>query len=255
MTRILKYVMLDIIKSKLVVVYTILLALLSWSLFSLEDNAAKAVLSLTNVVLLVVPLVTVIFSSIYMYNAAEFIELLASQPLTRGSIWIGFFLGLSSALVVALLLGMGLPLLLFADLSMAAVLLTTGVMMSLIFVSLGLWVAVITKDKARGISAAIFVWLFFTVIFDGLMLLLLFQFSDYPIEKTMIGLTAFSPVDLCRILILLQLDVSALMGFTGALFKDFFGSVKGQWLSFALLTLWVLIPFYFSTKKFRFKDL
>lgn len=138
---------------------------------------------------------------------------------------------------------------------MATVLLTTGVMMSLIFVSLGLWVSALTRDKARGISAAIFVWLFFAVIFDGLMLLLLFQFSDYPIEKTMIGLTAFSPVDLCRILILLQLDVSALMGFTGALFRDFFGSVKGQWLSFGLLTLWVLIPFYFSTKKFRFKDL
>lgn len=247
--------MLDIIKSKLVVAYTILLALLSWSLFSLEDNSAKAVLSLTNVVLLVVPLVTVIFSTIYMYNASEFIELLASQPLTRTSIWIGFFLGLSSALVVALLMGMGLPLFLYADLSMATVLLTTGVMMSLIFVSLGLWVSALTRDKARGISAAIFVWLFFAVIFDGLMLLLLFQFSDYPIEKTMIGLTAFSPVDLCRILILLQLDVSALMGFTGALFRDFFGSVKGQWLSFGLLTLWVLIPFYFSTKKFRFKDL
>mgnify|MGYP000934391745 CR=1 FL=1 len=255
MTRILKYVMLDIIKSKLVVVYAILLALLSWSLFSLEDNSAKAVLSLTNVVLLVVPLVTVIFSTIYMYNASEFIELLASQPLKRSSIWIGFFLGLSSALAVALLLGMGLPLLLFADFSMAVVLLTTGVMMSLIFVSLGLWVSALTRDKARGISASIFVWLFFTVIFDGLMLLLLFQFSDYPIERTMIGLTAFSPVDLCRILILLQLDVSALMGFTGALFRDFFGSVKGQWLSFGLLTIWVLIPFYFSTKKFRFKDL
>ena len=66
----------------------------------------------------------------------------------------------------------------------------------------------------------------FTVIFDGLMLLLLFQFSDYPIERTMIGLTAFSPVDLCRILILLQLDVSALMGFTGALFRDFLARLK-----------------------------
>ena len=87
------------------------------------------------------------------------------------------------------------------------------------------------------------------------LLLLLFQFSDYPIEKTMIGLTAFSPVDLCRILILLQLDVSALMGFTGALFRDFFGSSRGEWVAFGLLTLWVVIPFYFSTKKFRFKDL
>jgi Cu-processing system permease protein len=65
-------------------------------------------------------------------------------------------------------------------------------------------------------------WLYFALIFDGLVLFLLFQFQDYPIENAMVGITAFSPIDLARIQILLHLDVSAMMGYTGAIFKDFF---------------------------------
>ena len=116
-------------------------------------------------------------------------------------------------------------------------------------------VTVMPRDKARGIGLAILVWLFFAVLFDGLMLLLMFQFSDYPIEKTMIGLTSLSPIDLARIMILLRLDVSALMGFTGALFRDFFGSRSGELITMFLLVLWAAIPLWISGLRFRKKDL
>jgi len=71
----------------------------------------------------------------------------------------------------------------------------------------------------------------------------------------MVSVTAFSPIDLARIQILLHLDVSAMMGYTGAIFKDFFGTSIGLVVSFVLLCLWVIIPFFISLKKFRTKDL
>ena len=71
----------------------------------------------------------------------------------------------------------------------------------------------------------------------------------------MIGITALSPIDLARIQILLHLDVSAMMGYTGAIFKDFFGTSLGLLISFLLLFLWVIIPFYISLLKFKNKDL
>jgi Cu-processing system permease protein len=71
----------------------------------------------------------------------------------------------------------------------------------------------------------------------------------------MVAATALSPIDLARIQILLQLDVSAMMGYTGAIFKDFFGTSIGLIMSFLLLCLWVIIPFYISLKKFKNKDL
>jgi Cu-processing system permease protein len=71
-----------------------------------------------------------------------------------------------------------------------------------------------TRDKAKVIGAAITLWLYFSLLFDGFVLFLLFQFADYPLEKPMIALSALNPIDLGRILILLQLDVSAMMGYT-----------------------------------------
>lgn len=71
----------------------------------------------------------------------------------------------------------------------------------------------------------------------------------------MVGITALSPIDLSRILILLQLDVSAMMGYTGAIFKDFFGTSIGLVISFTLLILWIVVPFSISLIKFKRKDL
>lgn len=75
---------------------------------------------------------------------------------------------------------------------------------------------------------AIFIWLFFSILYDGILLLIMFQFSDYPIEKLIIVLSSFNPVDISRILILIHTDYSALMGYSGALFKEFLGSQKGS---------------------------
>jgi Cu-processing system permease protein len=71
----------------------------------------------------------------------------------------------------------------------------------------------------------------------------------------MVGITATSPIDLARILILLHLNVSAMMGYTGAIFKVFFGSGIGQTIAFSLLLLWIVIPFTLSLRIFKKKDL
>ncbi|MBW7951125.1 MAG: ABC transporter permease, partial [Chitinophagaceae bacterium] len=102
---------------------------------------------------------------------------------------------------------------------------------------------------------SIMLWLYFALLFDGLVLFLFFQFADYPIEKVVVLLSALSPVDLSRILILLRLDVSAMMGYTGAVFQQYFGSSWGLLVSFGLLCLWVFVPFYISLRKFKRKDL
>jgi Cu-processing system permease protein len=115
--------------------------------------------------------------------------------------------------------------------------------------------AVLFVDKAKGIGFSVLIWLFYSILFDGLILFLVFQFSDYPIEKGMILVSMLNPIDLARIMILMQLDVSALMGYTGAIFKDFFGTQEGILISFSMLILWAIIPFLVSAKKFRTKDL
>lgn len=255
MTRILKYVILDIIKNKIVIVYTIILALFSWSAFSLEDNETKGLLTLLNIILLTVPLVSILFSTIYIYNSGEFVELLVSHPIKRRRIWWSLFLGLSLSLVIAFILGAGIPIFIFASFSKALMMVSVGTLISVIFVAIAFLSSIMSRDKAKGIGVSILLWLYFALLFDGIVLFLLFQFGDYPIEKIMVGITAFSPIDLSRILMLLELDASAMMGYTGAIFKDFFGTDLGLVFSFLLLILWAIIPFSISLLKFKRKDL
>lgn len=255
MKKIIKYVMTDILQNRIVFVYTVFLLVTSFSVFSLEDSNSKGLLSLLNIILLIVPLVSIIFSTIYVYNSAEFIELLVSQPLKRKTIWLSLFTGLAGSLSVAFLIGAGVPILIYQANTIGLMMMGVGILLSVIFVAIAMLAAVYTRDKAKGIGVAILLWLYFSILFDGLVLFLLFQFADYPLEKAMIGISALNPIDLSRILILLHLDISAMMGYTGAIFKDFFGTITGVIVSFSVLLIWVLFPVWLAARKFNRKDL
>jgi Cu-processing system permease protein len=152
-------------------------------------------------------------------------------------------------------LAAGIPILLFVEINTALVMLLSGGFISSIFVSLAFLCSIVTRDKARGIGMAVMTWLYTTLLFDTLVLFLLFQYSDYPIESLVAGLTLTNPVDLSRILILLQLDTSALMGYTGAIFNQFIGNMAGMVAAIVILSLWLFTPFYISLRKFKRKDL
>lgn len=255
MNRITKYVITDILRNRILLAYGLLLAAFSWTALSLEDNTSKGLLTILNLMLLMVPLMSVLFSTIYIYNSAEFIELLVSQPIQRTQIWGALFSGLGSSLGLVFLLGMGLPLLVYEPGLLGLIMCGTGTLITLIFCAIGFFSAVFARDKARGIGIAILIWLFYALLFDGLLLFLIFQFSEYPIEKFMIGVAMLSPIDLARILIILHLDISVLMGYTGAVFKDFFGTHVGLAISFGMLVVWTLVPYFISRHKFKTKDL
>src|SRR5690606_39804066 len=131
----------------------------------------------------------------------------------------------------------------------------TGLALSLVFVSIALLASVYVRDKAKGIGVAILLWLYFALIFDSLVLFLLFQFADYPMEKAMIVFASLNPVDLARIMLLLKLDISAMMGYTQAVFRQFFGSGFGMIYSTVILLIWIIVPTLLSLRKFVRKDL
>ena len=255
MKKLLKYVIVDIIQNKIVLIYTALLLVISLSVFNLENNSAKGLLSLLNIILIIVPLICIIFSTIYIYNSAEFIELLVSQPLKRRTIWLSLFAGLSSSLSLAFFIGIGIPILLYhADVT-GFMMIATGLFLTVVFVSIAMLAAGITRDKAKGIGLSILLWLYLSLIFDAIVLFLLFQFQDYPLENIMVILSFLNPIDLSRIQILLQMDISALMGYTGAVFREFFGNNTGIIFSFIGLTMWIIFPLMISLQTFKKKDL
>ena len=255
MRTIMKYVTLDLIRNKIILVYSIILAVLSFSVLSIDSNSSKGLLSLLNVTLLFVPIISVLFATIYFFNSIEFIELLLAQPVKRIKVLLAEYTGLASALCIAYTLGIGLPLLILTPNMAAVILLVSGLLLTMSFSALALLIFVLFKDKTKGIGAAIIIALFFTLLFDGLLLMFIYSFGEYPIDKPILGIIALNPIDLARILMLLQLDVAVLMGYSGALFKKFLGSFTGSVYAILCMLFWVIVPLLLSTRIFRKKDL
>lgn len=255
MLKLSRYVLYDILRSKVVIAYTLFLLAVSFSLFQLEESSSKAILSLLNIVLIVVPLISMIFTTIHYYNSIEFIELMLSQPLSRTRILLSEYSGVALSLLSAFFIGVGIPVLLLAGNETGFALLFTGGSLTLAFTSIAFLAAVKARDKARGIGFALLLWFYFALIYDGLVLMILFSFSEYPMEKFTLLLSALNPIDLGRIVIMLKMDVSALMGYTGALYKDFFGSAAGMLFTSGVMLLWIVLPLLLALRVFKKKDL
>ncbi len=247
MFKILKYSFYDLSRSRWAYVYTAFYLVFSFSLLALSSDLPKVVISLMNIVLMLCPLIATIFGVMYFYNSREFIELLLAQPIKRTSIFFGQYLGVSASLALSWLIGTGTPLLIYGvfgspQASNALVLLLTGVLLSFIFSGMAFAIAMKNENRIKGFGYAILVWLFFAVIYDGLLLLSMSMMADYPLERFALFVSMFNPIDLSRILIMLKLDISALMGFTGAVFRNFLGTDLGLVAAIGVLILWMFVP-------------
>jgi Cu-processing system permease protein len=129
-----------------------------------------------------------------------------------------------------------------------------GAFLTFIFVALAFNIALSNENKIKGFGYAILLWLFLAVIYDGLFLISLVMMQEYPLDKFSLIATMFNPVDLSRILILLKLDISALLGYTGAVFQKFFGTNIGMVLSTLVLVLWTILPTWRIVSKSKKKD-
>jgi Cu-processing system permease protein len=255
MLRIVRYVAADIFRGRVVLGYTGFLLVAGFGLFNLGGDPTKGLIGLLSLVLLVVPLVSLVFSTVHFYNSYEFIELLAAQPLHRSTLLLAQILGVALALAAAILVGLGLPILLYAPTVTGFTLLAGALVLTFAFTALAFLAAVLSRDKARGVGVALLLWFYFALLHDGLTLYVLFILEDYPLEGVNLALLALNPVALARVLVLLQMDVSALMGYTGAMMKELLGTGSGLAFAGLILTAWIAAPVAAAVWVFRRKDL
>lgn len=259
MIKILKYSFYDLMRSRWSYVYFAFYLLLGIVLLFLNNDLSKAVITLMNVIIILVPLIGTIFGVMYYYNSKEFTELLLAQPIRRSSIFLGQYLGVALSLSMSLIIGLGLPFIFYGIFKSSAIwdfslLLITGTFLTLIFTALAFNIALYNENKIKGFGYAILLWLFMAVIYDGIFLMSLIAFEEYPLDTFSLVGTMANPIDLSRVLILLKLDISALLGYTGAIFQKFFGTSFGILVSLVMLILWVVIPTLLIQRKAKRKD-
>jgi Cu-processing system permease protein len=257
--KVMKYELSDVIRSRWLIAYTLFFLVVTDGLLRFSGASANAELGLLNIVLVVIPLVSVVFGTMHVYNAREFTELLLAQPIGRRQLFGGLYLGLAVPLSLGFVAGVGIPFALhgFDDPVQRRTLVTllgVGTVLTFSFTGVAFALALRLEDKAKGLGAAIAIWLLTTVLYDGLVLLVGSMFADYSLERPLLALMMLNPVDLGRVLMLLQLDVSALMGYTGAVFQQFLGGALGTLVAGTALLLWIVAPLSLGARAFRKKD-
>lgn len=255
--KIARYGVRDLVRSRWLLAYAAFFFIATTTLLRFSDSPTKALVSLMNVVLFVVPLANIVFGAMYLYSAREFVELLLAQPIRRTRLYLGLYLGLTVPVAAAAMLGIGVPLFLSGatarvmetGLTMAVI----GAALSAIFTAIAAVIAYAIEDRVKGLATAIGVWILLAIIYDGLVLIAAVQFSQYPLERPMLAAMIANPIDLSRVLLTVQLDGAALMGYTGAVFQRFFGGM-GALVAALAVVFWVAVPALAGARLFNRKD-
>ncbi|MEP7344929.1 MAG: ABC transporter permease subunit [Gemmatimonadaceae bacterium] len=257
--KVVRYELANVARNRWVIAYAVFFFVVSDVLLRLGGSGPRALLSLLNVVILLIPLVTIVFGTIYWHSSREFTELLLAQPVERYAIFHGLFAGLVVPLSVAYVVGVTIPLLLHRAIDAQtigplALMLMAGVALTAIFGAVAVLIGGLVEDRLRGLGMALGIWLLLTVAYDGVVMAVTVAFADYPLEGPMLALTFLNPIDLARVLLVLRFDVAALMGYTGAVFLRWLGGWQGTALAIAGLVAWTLLPGLLALRAFKRKD-
>ena len=223
---------------------------------------ARTSASLLNMVLYIVPLVALTMGTLSFTSEKSASELLFSQPVTRGEILMGKFLGLFASIFTATLIGFGL-----AGVIIAAKAGTEGalrypafigfsLLLALIFLSLSAFISAVCSRKSKAFGVALFVWFFFVLFYDWLVIGTTFLFKERTANALIFGSLFGNPVDMVRIASLMTLNGKDIFGAGGAALLRFFG---GEGWSIALLLIvlgfWVVAPLFLAQRLLRRQDI
>lgn len=215
--------------------------------------------SLINLVLLIVPLMGLTLGALSLAQEREQGTLLymLAQPVSKGELLLGKFLGLALSLLTALGLGFGLTGTLIAlnggggDPVTYLVLLGLTFLLALVSLSLGFFISVVVKSGATAVGLALFFWLIL-VFFGDLGVMGTAVTMQLSVEQ-LLTITLINPLQLFKIAAILDLRTSLeVLGPAGIYAVRTWGEQLMP-LLVGLLLAWSLLPLLVTVKLFQRK--
>ncbi len=242
--NIFKYCIHDLRRSIWILFYPIFFIATSLSFIYFTGDSSKAVIGTMNFSILIIPLIGSVSGVMYYYNSRELIQILLAMPIKRSKIIFSILVSHTSMLTIGFLIGI-LPLIFTAtsneSLAGLGLLALCGVFLTLIFSAVSFYLGILFDDRIKGFGWTILFWLCVAILYDGLILSIIVFFKEYPLEKLSIFLSMLNPIDLTRIMVLLNFESASILGYTGAVFKKFFGT------SIGIITAILSLIFWYST--------
>ncbi|MBE7412409.1 MAG: ABC transporter permease [Leptospiraceae bacterium] len=249
------------IRNKWVFLYAIAFFMIcSLTIYFGGKQSSKITASLLNIFLLLIPIFGLLFGSVNFMESLPFMEVILSRPVSRAKLFLGKWIGANLGLNLGFVSGTAIPLILFMDPSEGKIflsiqLLIYGVLLNSIFLSLSFLASIIIIKKEMVLGSILIIWFYFYFLYDLLIVGISIFFGEYPLEVPVLGMVLLNPLDLVRVIILLQMDSAVLLGFTSAFFQKYLGNVSGIFLCFVFLSVWIITPIFIGVRIFKSKDL
>jgi Cu-processing system permease protein len=221
---------------------------------------ARVTLSLMNLVLIIVPLTGLMLGVTSIAGGGESLSLLLAQPVSRGEVLAGKFLGLAAALGVAQALGFGGGGVVVAlnggaeQVPGFLVLTLLSLVLGWVTLAAAICIAALWPDRLRAMSVALMLWLLMVIAYDLVVLGATALLSGVPLQSVLFPALIVNPVDLVRVLTTLAVGSGALFGPTSAVLMRMFGTTTGVALGLAVLLVEGIVPLLIAARVFRRRD-
>jgi Cu-processing system permease protein len=221
---------------------------------------ARVTLSLMNLVLFTVPLTGLVLGVTSVAAGGSALPLLLAQPVGRGEVLVGKFLGLAAALTLAQAVGFGgggAAIAIFAGMEQVPgflVLMGTSFALGWLTLAAALCIAVVWPDRLRAMSAALLLWLVLVVAYDLALLGATALLRGVPLQTVLFPALLLNPIDLCRVLVTLSLGSGAMFGPTAAVVMRMFGTHGGIAVGTGVLLIETVAPLAVAVWVFRRRD-
>lgn len=259
------------VRNKWTLVFTLVFAALALAIsyFGLVTEAVvgfqgftRTSASLMNLVLYLVPMISLTMAALSFTGEKGASELLFSQPVTRSEILMGKLTGLFMSIGAATLFGFGLAgLVIAAQVGIEGMwrylaLVGFALLLAASFLSLGAMTAIFAGGRAKGVGFSVFVWFFFVLFYDLLVMGAAFLLQEHTANQ-FIFLSLFgNPVDLGRVGSLIAMGDPAVFGYAGvALIKFLGGTAPANLALIGGLVMWIVLPLLVADRVLKRQDI
>ncbi|MBI2429839.1 MAG: ABC transporter permease subunit [Ignavibacteriales bacterium] len=230
--------------------------------FSGMQNFTRTSASILNLVLYIVPLVSLVMGTLSFTGDKGSTELLFSQPVSRAEVLLGKLCGLFLSVSLSMLGGFAVAGILISSINGEEGLIQYGffvllsLMLALVFLSIAVVVAVVNRRKSKAFGISLFLWFFFVLFYDLLALggSALFKGQD---ANLFLFLSLFgNPVDMVRVATLISLENVSIFGAAGAALLRFLGGPTSSILLLTIsLLMWIVVPVKISQQLLSRQDI
>jgi Cu-processing system permease protein len=226
------------------------------------DGFARTTMALVPVVLILVPLSALILGVSGQSAEPGSEPFLFGQPIERATVLIGRWAGECAALSAAILVGLGLggAIVAFGSGAEGAVpfafFVLTSIVLGMIFLSIASAIAAFIDRRSVALSAGIFVWFVFVLLYDGAALSLAGAISGSTGGRILFGSVFANPADLIRVVTLSISGTPNVLGAAGDAWVRFLGGASSAAAAgTAAIAAWLIVPLAVAVRTIGGRDL